>query len=377
MSQNLPLSGLRVVELAGLAPGPFCGLLLADYGATVLRIDGPKSPKGDVLARGKRSISINLKNNDSKAVLLSILSQADVLIDPFRPGVLERLGLSPQEVLLKHNPRLIIARLTGFRRDGKYKDLAGHDINYLAVSGVLSMLGPKDAPPNPPGNILGDFAGGGMMCFLGILLAWISRQSTGKGQVVEANMVDGVSYLATFPRLTSKTPFWDAPRGENVLDGGCPWYTTYETKDSGKYFAVGALEPQFYANYIKGLGLHAEGLPSREDKSSWDTLRDIFARKFKERTRKQWEEVFDGLDACATPVLEQAELEEGAVTQHLPVKLDSAETAIAAENGGWSGGRVDHGFRGSATLREWLGWQSGVHYADDDGVVVKLSKAKM
>lgn len=377
MSEGLPLHGLRVVELAGLAPGPFCGLLLADYGATVLRIDGPKSPKGDVLARNKRSVQLNLKNNESKALLLSIISKTDVLIDPFRPGVLERLGLSPKGVLLKLNPCLIVARLTGFRRDGKYKDLAGHDINYLAVSGVLSMLGNKDRPPLPPGNILGDFAGGGMMCFLGILLAWISRQSTGRGQIVEANMVDGVSYLATFPRLTTKTHFWNAPRGENALDGGCPWYTTYETKDAGKFFAVGALEPQFYANLVKGLGLRQEDLPPRDGKSNWEVLRRIFAAKFREKTRTEWEAVFDTLDACATPVLEQRELEQGGFTQHLPVKLGNSASEIDHGNGGWSGGRIEHGFRGQETLAEWLGWKKGVHYTEMEGVLVELNKAKI
>lgn len=377
MSEALPLHGLRVVELAGLAPGPFCGLLLADYGATVLRIDGPKSPKGDVLARRKRSIQLNIKNNDSRALLLSIISETDVLIDPFRPGVLERLGLSPKDVLLKLNPRLIVARLTGFRRDGKYKDLAGHDINYLAVSGVLSMLGSKGQPPVPPGNILGDFAGGGMMCFLGILLAWISRQSTGKGQIVEANMVDGVSYLATFPRLTTKTYFWNAPRGENMLDGGCPWYTTYETKDADKFFAVGALEPQFYATLVKGLGLRLEDLPPRDNKSNWGVLRDIFAAKFREKTRAEWEAVFDNLDACATPVLEQRELEQDGFTQHLPVKLGDSASEIDHENGGWSGGRIEHGFRGQETLAEWFGWKKGVHYTEMEGVLVELNKAKI
>lgn len=377
MPENLPLHGIRVVELAGLAPGPFCGLLLADYGATVLRIDGPKSPKGDVLARNKRSIQLNLKNNDSRALLLSIISKTDVLIDPFRPGVLERLGLSPKEVLLKLNPCLIVARLTGFRRDGRYKDLAGHDINYLAVSGVLSMLGNKNQPPLPPGNILGDFAGGGMMCFLGILLAWISRQSTGRGQIVEANMVDGVSYLATFPRLTTKTHFWNAPRGENMLDGGCPWYTTYATKDADKFFAVGALEPQFYANLVEGLELRLEDLPPRDDKSNWDVLRNIFAVKFREKTRAEWEAVFDNLDACATPVLEQRELEQDGFTQHLPVKLGDSASKIDHENGGWSGGRIEHGFRGQETLAEWFGWKKGVHYTEVEGVMVELNKAKI
>lgn len=231
----------------------------------MLRIDrAPNksiSPAGDPLTRHKSSICMDLKDARSRELLLSILLQADVLIDPFRPGVLERLGLSPSDVLLKHNPRLIIARMTGFRRDGKYKDMAGHDINYIAVSGVLSMLGRSGETPFAPGNLLGDFAGGGAMCFLGILLALISRSATGKGQVVEANMVDGSAYLATMPRLSRKTPVWSEPRGTNLLDGGCPYYDTYETKDKGKYFAVGALEPQFYAALLKGLGFSGKDVP--------------------------------------------------------------------------------------------------------------------
>ncbi|KKA21800.1 Isopenicillin N-CoA epimerase [Rasamsonia emersonii CBS 393.64] len=235
---SYPLSGVRVVELAGLAPGPFAGLLLADYGASVLRVDRPQGSSpippvaADLLTRHKTSICLDLKNLASRAVLLSLLAKADVLIDPFRPGVLERLGLSPTDVLLKQNPQLIVARMTGFRRDGKYKDMAGHDINYLAVSGVLSMLGRAGDNPYPPANILGDFAGGGAMCFLGILLALITRQRTGRGQVVEANMVDGSAYLATMPRLALHTPLWGDRRGENLLDGGVS--VLHDIRDEGR-----------------------------------------------------------------------------------------------------------------------------------------------
>lgn len=309
-------------------------------------------------------------------MLLSLLAKADVLIDPFRPGVLERLGLSPTDVLLKQNPRLIIARLTGFRRDGKYKDMAGHDINYLAVSGVLSMLGRAGDNPYPPANILGDFAGGGAMCFLGILLALITRQRTGRGQVVEANMVDGSAYLATMPRLALNTPLWGDRRGENLLDGGCPYYTTYETKDAGRYFAVGALEPQFYLALVNGLGLKMEDLPARDDKANWPALREIFARKFKEKTRAEWEAIFDGTDACATPVLEQAELEKSGYDQRLPVSLaDTPGRAFAREDGGWTGGELVPGHRGEETLRNWLGWERGREYDEQDGALVKLSES--
>lgn len=392
-----PLKGIRVVELAGLAPGklspltsppstftdsagPFAGLLLADYGASVLRIDRPNAVSSDQLTRRKTSITLDLRDAKSRDLLLRILTATDILIDPFRPGVLERLGLSPTEVLLKHNPRLIVARMTGFRRDGKYKDMAGHDINYIAVSGVLSMLGRAGDKPYAPGNILGDFAGGGAICFLGIILALIARSSTGRGQVVEANMVDGSAYLATFPRLARQGPAWNGPRGENLLDGGCPYYDTYETKEAGKYFAVGALEPQFYAALLKGLGLDPKSVPAREDRANWPALRDIFTRRFKEKTRAEWEAVFDGTDACATPVLEQGELESAGYEQRPAVHLSRTPAfPIEADDGGWTGGGLTPGDGGEDTLRAWMGWEPNKDFLiRKDGALVSIDgKAKL
>ncbi|BCR90939.1 CaiB/BaiF CoA transferase family protein [Aspergillus chevalieri] len=381
-----PLAGIRVVELAGLAPGPFAGLLLSDYGASVLRIDRPKPPQAppapDQLTRHKTSITLDLRDKSSHALLLSLLQHADILIDPYRPGVLERLGLSPA-TLLKNNPRLIIARMTGFRRDGKYKDMAGHDINYIAVSGVLSMLGRANEQPYAPGNLLGDFAGGGAMCFIGILLALLSRVHTGRGQVVEANMVDGSAYLAAMPRLTRKTPLWSQPRGQNLLDGGCPYYDTYETKDSGKYFAVGALEPQFYAALLRGLGFTKDQLPPREDKTNWPVLRDAFATRFKQKTRQEWEAVFDGTDACATPVLEQDELEQTGFEQRPAVHLTATPGySIPGDDGGWNGKILAPGSGGGKTLKEWLGWELGREFeAREDGALALVrsvrTKAKL
>lgn len=311
-------------------------------------------------------------------MLLSLVSCADVLIDPFRPGVLERLGLSPAAVLCARNPRLIVARITGFRRDGKYKDMAGHDINYIAVSGVLSMLGRAEAPPYAPGNIIGDFAGGGAMCFLGILLALLSRQRSGKGQIVEANMVDGSAYMATMPRLARQGPMWNGPRGLNVLDGGCPYYATYETKDAGQYFAVGALEPQFYAAFVKGLGLE-DALPAREDRANWPILRQIFERRFREKTRAEWEAIFDGTDACATPVLCQNELQESEYELRPAVHLaDTPGLPIPSNDGGWTGGGLPAGQGGQETLGNWLGWERGKDYQVTDAgtVVMVVGKAR-
>ncbi|KAJ5708997.1 hypothetical protein N7493_010331 [Penicillium malachiteum] len=375
-----PLKGVRVIELAGLAPGPFAGLLLADYGASVLRIDRPKAISGDQLTRHKTSITLDLRDAKSKDILIRLLTAADVLIDPFRPGVLERLGLSPTEVLLKHNPRLIVARMTGFRRDGKYKDMAGHDINYIAVSGVLSMLGRAGDKPFSPGNILGDFAGGGAMCFLGIILALIARTTTGRGQVVEANMVDGSAYLATMPRLGRQTPAWDGPRGHNLLDSGCPYYDTYETKDPGKYFAVGALEPQFYAALLRGLGLDPKKIPAREDRDNWPALREIFTRRFKEKTRAEWESIFDGTDACATPILEQGELEAAGYDQRPAVHLSQTPAyPFKADQGGWSGGGLMPGDGGEETLRSWMGWEPNKDFLvrEDGAIVLADGRAKL
>lgn len=286
----------------------------------------------------------------------------DVLIDPFRPGVLERLGLDPEKVLLKVNPRLIVVRLTGFRRDGKYKDMAGHDIDYLAVSGVLSMLGGKDKPPSPPGNMLGDFAGGGLVAFVGTLLALSHRAISGEGQVVHANMVDGASFLASCPRLLLKTPFWNGPRGTNQLDGGAPYYGCYECKDRGKYMAVGALEPQFFRLLLNGLGLTmGDVVPGkgidRTDKRTWPYMRLVFEERFKSRTRAEWEAIFEGTDACTVPVLENEELELSGYELRPMVGLTKCPSRPI--DGEWAGKELIPGEEGDEILRQWMGWERG------------------
>lgn len=307
---------------------------------------------------------MDLKSPSSFAVFLSLIPKADVLIDPFRPGVLEKLGLDPQTVLLKKNPRLIIVRLTGFRRDGKYSAMAGHDINYLAVSGILSMLGARNTPPLPPGNILADFAGGGMVAFTGVLLALIHRQQSGKGQVVESNMVDGVSYLGAFPRLLTKTPMWDSERGTNTLDGGAPYYGCYECKNLGIYVSVGALEPQFWVELLKGLNLKEEdvvpGKLDRLDKRSWPYMREVFTAKFKTKTRAEWEAIFDGTDACVAPVLEHKEMENAGYQQRPIVGLTASpgkeiDTA-------YTGKALRPGEGGEEALSQWMGWRKGRDY---------------
>lgn len=376
-----PLTGLRVVELAGLAPGPFCGLLLSSYGASVLRIDRPGAPgSADNLTSYKSSIVLDLKSKSSHALLLSLLSRADVFIDPFRPGVLEKLGLDPVNVLMKMNPRLITVRLTGFRRDGKYKDMAGHDINYLAVSGVLSMLGAKDTPPLAPGNVLADFAGGGHVAFTGVLLALIHRGVSGQGQVVEANMADGVNYLGTFPRVGRNIPIWSGERGTNTLDGGCPYYGCYECKDKGRYMSVGALEPQFFAELLKGLQLtEQEIVPekgmSREDKRGWEHMRLIFEARFKTKTRSEWEKVFDGTDACCAPVLTFDDLKERDYDFRPIVGLTASPGREVIMK--YQGETLKPGNGADKILKEWMGWNKGKEWDVSGKGAAELRQSKL
>ncbi|NXI45112.1 AMACR racemase, partial [Galbula dea] len=298
----MALRGVRVLELAGLAPAPLCGMILADFGAQVVRVDRTSSAATpDVQARGKRSLALDLKRPSGAAALKRLCCGADVLIEPFRHGVMEKLGLGP-EVLLQVNPRLIYARLTGFGQTGKYAKSAGHDINYLALSGVLSKLGRKDENPYAPLNLLADFAGGGVMCALGIVTALYERTRSGKGQIIDASMVKGVAYLSSFLWKSQNLELWSRPRGENMLDSGAPFYETYKTSD-GKFMAVGAIEPQFYEQLIKGLGLDSDKLPSQWSFSDWPKMKKKIASVFAQKTQAEWCSIFDGTDACVTPVL--------------------------------------------------------------------------
>ncbi|KAJ6005154.1 hypothetical protein N7451_003098 [Penicillium sp. IBT 35674x] len=377
-----PLSGIRVVELAGLAPVPFASLLLADHGAAILRVDRPHPQAHrmghppppateDLLTRGKRSIAVNLKSTAGLDLVLSILDHADVLLDPFRPGVLESLGLDPA-ALHARNKRLIIARLSGFRRSGKYSAMAGHDINYLAVSGVLSQLGSCDARPSPPSNILADFAGGGLACAFGIIMAMLVREQTGLGQVVESAMVDGAAYLGILPRLGLKTTLWQAPRGENLLDGGCPYYGVYKCKD-GKFMAVGALETKFFVELLAGLNLDPSLVSTREDRTRWPDLRQCFTESFTRKTRAEWEDIFNGKDACCTPVLTQQELEQEGYEQRHLVQLSITPGVAINQEQAWKSDGLAPGVGGEDMLLEWMGWHRGRNYAVKDGSLFKIA----
>jgi len=304
-----PLQGVRVVEMAGLAPSPFCGMVLADFGADVTLVDRPSKGAPEIpnvmadnpFDRGKRSIRVNLKAPEGADVVRTMIRRADVLLEPYRPGVMEKLGLGPEEVRAE-NPRIVYARLTGWGQEGPWASAAGHDIDYIALSGALSLCRRKGEPPLPPANILGDFAGGGLLCVVGILLALTARERTGKGQVVDAAMVDGASYLCTqfYGLLANGLMTLDI--GTNMLDGGAPYYQTYETSDGG-YMAVGAIEGRFYRELLEGLGLDPRELPEQNDTSNWPDLKARFAAAFRGRTRDEWTRIFEGRDACVAPVL--------------------------------------------------------------------------
>ncbi|XP_041090800.1 alpha-methylacyl-CoA racemase [Polyodon spathula] len=298
----MALAGIRVIELAGLAPAPFCGMILSDFGAKVIRVDRIKaSMTVDVQSRGKQSVALDLKKPQGAAVLKRLCVESDVLIEPFRNGVMEKLGLGPNEIL-KDNPRLIYARLTGFGQSGSYAKAAGHDINYIAMSGLLSMLGRHNENPYAPLNLLADFAGGGLICAMGIVLALLERVKSGQGQVIDTSMVEGAAYVGSFLWKSQNLGLWNRSRGENMLDSGAPFYETYKTAD-GKYMAVGAIEPQFYEELIKGLDLDASQLPLQMSFSDWPELKRIFTETFASKTQAEWSKIFDGTDACVTPVL--------------------------------------------------------------------------
>jgi alpha-methylacyl-CoA racemase len=306
---------VKVIELGGIGPGPHAGMVLADLGADVVRVRRPggltmPSEDRDLLHRGKRIVDLDVKTQPG--VLLELAANADVLLDCFRPGTCERLGIGPEECAAV-NKRLIFARITGWGQEGPLASTAGHDINYLSQTGALSALGYKDRPPMPPLNLVADFGGGSMLVLLGIVVALYERERSGRGQVVDAAMVDGVSVLAQMMWTMKSTGALRDERESFLLDGGAPFYRCYETSD-GKYMAVGAIEPQFFAALLIGLGLSPDEVPGQLDIGSYQRMHDVFAERFASRTRDEWTQVFAGTDACATPVLTWW---EAAVGDHL------------------------------------------------------------
>ncbi|MFQ5966012.1 MAG: CaiB/BaiF CoA transferase family protein [Acidimicrobiia bacterium] len=307
-----PLRGLRIVEVASIGPGPFCATLLSDLGAEVSKVDrldsgSDRDPLSGsrLLSRGRRSILIDLKQQDGVRVLLQLAAGAHGLIEGFRPGVAERLGFGPDRCW-ELNPKLVYGRMTGWGQTGPRSGVAGHDIDYLALSGLLHAIGPTEGPPIPPLNLVGDYGGGGMLLALGMVSAIWEARDSGQGQVVDASMVEGAALLGLQTYELLESGLWQDQRGSNLLDGGAPFYSTYQTAD-GRFVAVGALEPKFFARLISGLGLDPQDLPDQYDRSRWPELRALFSDAFASRTRDEWEEVFAAEDACVAPVLTLAE----------------------------------------------------------------------
>ncbi|MGH8706670.1 MAG: CaiB/BaiF CoA transferase family protein, partial [Burkholderiales bacterium] len=302
-----PLAGIKVLDFEAIGPGPFAGMLLADMGADVLLVDRPGATDlglkrerwMDVMLRGRRSVTLDLKAKGAAAAALELASRADALIEGFRPGVMERLGLGP-EACLQRNPKLVYGRMTGWGQNGPLAPRAGHDINYIALAGVLHAFGRKGEAPVPPLNLVGDFGGGGMLLGFGVACALLHAHKTGQGQVVDAAMVEGASLLAAMFAGFLAAGQWQEERGVNTLDTGAPWYGTYETKD-GKYVAVGAIEAKFYEELVARLGL--DDLPPQNERARWPEMRAAFERAFGTKTRDEWCAVFEGSDACFAPVL--------------------------------------------------------------------------
>jgi alpha-methylacyl-CoA racemase len=310
-----PLAGYRIVEMAGIGPAPFAAMLLADMGAEVIRVDRREATdlglpgrevKFDVLHRGRKSIAVDVKSGAGQDVVKRLVAKADAVIEGFRPGVMERLGLGP-DVLLGINPKLVFGRMTGFGQDGPMAPVAGHDINYIALAGVLHAIGRKGEAPVPPLNLVGDFGGGGMFLAFGVVCAILEAQKSGRGQVVDAAMVDGSATLMGLMFGMFAQGSWKDERGVNVLDTGAPWYNTYRTKD-GKWLAVGAIEKRFYEEFVARLGLRIDELPKQHDRKGWPDLQRRFADTIASRTRDEWEKIFEGSDACVAPILALGEV---------------------------------------------------------------------
>jgi alpha-methylacyl-CoA racemase len=307
-----PLQGVKIVEIAGIGPGPFAAMILSDLGADIVRVERAQAVTGDfsrenkeVIYRGRRSVGVNLKNPDGVEAVMRLVEQADALIEGFRPGVTERLGIGPDSCLAR-NPKLVYGRMTGWGQDGPYAMAAGHDINYIALAGALAHMGRAGGKPTPPMNLIGDFGGGGMFLALGVVSAILEARGSGAGQVVDAAMIDGSASLMAMIWGLRAMGVWDERLGENVLDTGAPFYDTYETAD-GKFIALGSLEPQFYAELLARTGLDAEDLPAQMNREGWTVLRNRFTELFKSKTRDEWCEILEGTDACFAPVLTMSE----------------------------------------------------------------------
>lgn len=370
-----PLHGVRVVELGGIGPGPFAGMMLADLGAEVVRIDRPGSDGLRLVAleRGRRSVVLDLRRPEGVAAALDLAARADVLIEGFRPGVTERLGLGPQDCW-QRNAALVYGRMTGWGQDGPWAQTAGHDIGYIAVTGALHAIGRAGGPPQVPLNVVGDFGGGAMHLVTGVLAALLEARGSGRGQVVDAAIVDGVASLMTAMYGMLGAGAWRDERGVNLLDTGAPFYDVYETADGG-HMAVGALEPKFYAEFVALLGLRPEDA-DRDDQAGWPVLRERIASAFKGRTRDEWAAIFDGSDACVAPVLSMTEApsQPQVAARGTFVDVDGMVVPAPAPRfsrtpGAVQGPPAQPGEHTRATLTEW--GVSGVDSLLESGVAVQ------
>jgi alpha-methylacyl-CoA racemase len=358
-----PLTGVRILEFEAIGPAPFAGMLLADMGAEVLVVDRPDSTdlglkrerRTDVMMRGKRSVTLDLKSPGAVEVVLALISKSDVLIEGFRPGVMERLGLGP-DIALARNPRLVYGRMTGWGQDGPLAARAGHDINYIALAGVLHAFGRKGEAPVPPLNLVGDFGGGGMLLGFGVVCALLEARGSGRGQVIDAAMVEGASLLAAMFSGFLATKSWSEERGVNILDTGAPWYNVYETKD-GKYVSIGAIEGRFYGELLSRLKLPS--MP-QQDRSGWPEMKRIFTMTFKSKTRDEWCAVFEGSDACFAPVLSfsEARRDPHNVARNAFIDLSDIKQPAPAPRFSRSPGAVrrappERGEGGAQALLEW------------------------
>lgn len=363
-----PLQGVKIIEVAGIGPGPYGAMMLADMGADVVRVDragqvsggNPDAPPSDVLNRGRRSVGIDLKSPEGVETLLRLVESADGLIEGFRPGVAERLGFGP-DVCLGRNPRLVYARMTGWGQDGPYAPTAGHDINYISLAGVLGHLGRAGAPPTPPINLVGDFGGGGLLMAFGMACGLVHSRATGEGQVIDAAMVDGAASLMTMIWSFVHMGIWDEGRGVNLLDTGAHFYDTYETAD-GQWVSIGSIEPQFYAELMRLTGLEGENLPHQMDRTNWGANKERLAEVFRSKTRDEWCEIMEGTDVCFAPVLTMREaakhphnverqtfVEVAGLTQPAPAPRFSATPGEISRPPAHAGQHTDE------VLGEWLG----------------------
>ncbi len=360
-----PLSGVKMIEIAGIGPGPFAAMMLADMGAEVVRVDRAglvgtdfSQPNKEVLNRGRRSVGVDLKHPDGVEALLRLVEQADALIEGFRPGVAERLGIGPDECHAR-NPKLVFGRMTGWGQEGPYAQAAGHDINYISLAGALAHFGREGGKPTPPINIVGDFGGGGMLLAFGVVCGIVEARASGQGQVVDAAMVDGSAVLMTMMWGLRAIGAWNDELGVNVLDTGAPFYDTYETAD-GKFISIGSLEPQFYAELFERLEIDTAEFPAQLDRAGWPPLRERLTALFKTKTRDEWCEILEGTDACFAPVLTMREtvdhphikarntiVSDAGIDQPAPAPRFSRTPGAIQRPAAWPGQHTDE------TLTDW------------------------